>query len=97
MTRKCRDVGGKGFDRVRSRLVALTVSGQVHADDPMRSGEMIELRGKKAAIAAPAMQEEHVRIALSRGVERKPARVRLSVGPSALLFDRGHRVLLGFG
>jgi len=58
---------------------------------------MIELRGEEAAIAAPAVQEEYVRITRSRNVERKPGCVRLSACPGARFFDLGHGILLGSG
>src|ERR1022692_1437442 len=58
---------------------------------------MIELRREKTAIAAPPMQEQHVRITLARRVEHNPCRASLGDGPGALSFSHSHRFLLGVG
>src|SRR5450432_2942865 len=58
---------------------------------------MIELRREETAIAAPPMQEQHVRITLARRVEHNPCRASLSDGPGALSFSHSHRFLLGVG
>src|SRR5437762_2994771 len=91
---KRRDVGGKSSDRVRGRRPALAVSGQVHADDPVPSREMIELRSEEIAIAAPPVQEQQMRAALTRRVECKPGCVSSRRRTGALSFDGGHCFLL---
>src|SRR5450432_3087091 len=58
---------------------------------------MIELRREETAIAAPPMQEQHVRITLARRVEHNPCRASLSDGPGPLSFSHSHRFVLGVG